>query len=94
MLAQHSLANPEVAKAVKEWLKTCAPHLTFEACLQAAVDGLSNGFPLVSGPCTKCGRTHADVGKLAKLSASHVCSVCGHRWVKNPYVLYSPFTAL
>ena len=58
------------------------------------MDGLSNGFPIASGPCTKCGSTHADLGKLNKLKATHTCTVCGHKWVKSPYVLYSPLAGL
>ena len=34
------------------------------------------------------------MGKWTKLRATHVCSVCGHKWVKSPYVLYSPLAAL
>ena len=48
----------------------------------------------MSGPCSKCGNTHADVGKLTKLLATHTCRVCGHKWTKSPYVVYSPLAAL
>ena len=58
------------------------------------MDGLSSSFPITSGPCTKCGNTHADLGKLTKLKATHTCTVCGHKWVKSPYVLYSPLAGL
>ena len=88
------MADPEVARAVQEWLKACAPHLDFSTCLQAVVDGLHNSFPMISGPCPKCGRTHADVGQLSKLKATHTCGVCGHKWAKNPYVFYTPFYSL
>ena len=58
------------------------------------VDGLSNSFPITSGPCSKCGNTYADLGKLNKLQTTHTCTVCGHKWVKNPYVLYIPLAGL
>ena len=41
-----------------------------------------------------CGNTHADLGKLNKLKATHTCTVCGHKWVKSPYVVYSPLAGL
>ena len=58
------------------------------------VDGTSNGFPKASGPCNKCDRTRADLGKPTKLQATHNCTVCGHKRVKSPYVLYSPLASL
>ena len=79
---------------MQKWLSVCAPHLDFKQCVYTVVDGLSNGFPMTSGPCTKCGNTLADLGKLTKLKATHTCTVCGHKWVKSPYVVYSPLAGL
>ena len=64
---------------MRKWLRVVAPHLDFDACVAAAAEGLANGYPIASFPCSKCGATHADVGKVTKLYATHTCHVCGHK---------------
>ena len=51
----HSLDDAVVARAVRAWLRVVAKHLDLDACVSAAVEGLSRGHPLSSFPCTKCG---------------------------------------
>ena len=53
--AQHSLQDAKVVHAVRTWLGVVAPHLDYDLCVSAAVEGLSRGHPLASFPCNKCG---------------------------------------
>ena len=64
--ASHSLVDANVARAVRAWLQVVAPHLGFDDCVAAAVEGLSRGHPLASFPCKKCGATHADLALSAQ----------------------------
>ena len=57
----HDMTNADVDFAVRTWLRVVAPHLDFERCVASVADGLARGFPVASGPCSKCGITHADL---------------------------------
>ena len=72
-----------------------AGHVGFDECVAAAVETLSTGLPLASFGCSKCGPTHLGANKFAtKLHTRHVCSVCHHRWIKQPAVVGNPLAAL
>ena len=72
-----------------------AGHVGFDECVAAAVETLSMGLPLASFGCSKCGATHLDANKfVTKLHMRHVCSVCHHRWIKQPEVVGNPLAAL
>ena len=84
-----------VACAVREWLHVVAGHVSFDECIAAAVETLSTGLPLASFGCSKCGATHLDADRFAKkLHMCRVCSVCNHRWIKQPAVVGNPLAAL
>ena len=84
-----------VARAVRDWLHVVAGHVGFDECVAAAVETLSTGLPLASFGCSKCGATHLDANKfVTKLHTRHVCSVCHHRWIKQPAVVGNPLAAL
>ena len=59
--ALHDITNADVEFAVRAWLSAVAPQLLFDKCVAAVADGLARGFPVASGPCKKCGATHADL---------------------------------
>ena len=84
-----------VAHAVHDWLYVVAGHVGFDECVAAAVETLSTGLPLASFGCCKCGATHLDANKFAtKLHTRYMCSVCHHRWIKQPAVVGNPLAAL
>ena len=94
-ISKHSLADVEVARAVRAWLHVVASHVDFDECVAAAVETLSVGLPMASFGCSKCGATHLDTAKFAqKLHTRHVCQVCDHRWIKQPAVFGNPLAAL
>ena len=81
----HRITEPVVDRDVRHWLHVVAPHVGFDECVTGAVEALSVGLVLASFPCTKCGATHVDVGKMAtKPHTGHVCMVCGHKWQRVP----------
>ena len=84
-----------VARAVRDWLYVVAGHVSFDECVAGAVETLSMGLSLVSFGCSKFGATHLAADKFAKkLHTRHVCSVCHHRWIKQPAVVGNPLAAL
>ena len=90
-----SLADANVARAVRDWLGVVAKHVDYDVCVAAAAESLSAGLPLASFGCTKCGAVHLDSAEFArKAHVRHVCLVCGHRWVKSPSVIGNPLAAL
>ena len=83
------------ARAVCDWLQVVAMHVDFGECVTAAVETLSTGLPMASFSCSKCGATHLDADKfMQKLHTCHICSVCNHRWIKQPAVVGNPLAAL
>ena len=73
-ISKHSLADVEVARAVRAWLHVVASHVNFDECVAAAVETLSVGLPMASFGCSKCGATHLDTARFAqKLHTCHVC---------------------
>ena len=84
-----------VAHAVHDWLHVVAGHLSFDECVDAAVETLSTGLPLASFGCSKCRATHLAANKLIpKLHMHHICSVCNHHWIKQSAVVGNPLAAL
>ena len=80
---------------MRDWLQVVAKHVSFDECVTAAVVTLLMGLPLASFDCSKCGATHRDTDKFVqKLHMHHICSVCNHRWIKQPAVVGNPLAAL
>ena len=94
-IRRHSLADISVTRAVRDWLHMVAGHVGFDECVADAVETMSTGLPLASFGCSKCGATHLDADKFAqKLHMRLVCSVCNHRWIKQPAVVWNPWQHL
>ena len=84
-----------VAHAVRDWLHVVAGHVGFDEYVAAAVESLLMGLPLASFGCSRCGATHLGSYKFVrKLHTRHVCSVCNHRWIKQPAMVGNPLVAL
>ena len=59
-----SLADASVARFVRWWLAVVAKHVSFEECVEVAMESLLKGFQLASLGCTKCSAAHLDSGNF------------------------------